>query len=50
MTTLSMLDMRSVSEAQADRSLKKITLFSCMGLVTSLCLMTLGVNLSAGWL
>ena len=51
MTTLSMVSMRRVSEAQAgDHSPKTMALFSCIGLVASLCLMTLGVDLSAGWL
>ena len=48
MTTLSMVSMRSVSEAQS--SFKTISLFSCIGLVASVCLMTFGVDLSAGWL
>jgi hypothetical protein len=51
MATLSMVSMRSVSETQADdHSLKTIVLFSCLGLVASLCLMTFGVDLSASWL
>jgi hypothetical protein len=51
MTTLSMVSMRRVSDAQADdRSLKTMALVSCIGLVASLCLMTLGVDLSTGWL
>jgi hypothetical protein len=51
MTTLSMVSMRSVSEAQIDdRSMKTIALFSCIGLVGSFCLVTLGLDLSAGWL
>jgi hypothetical protein len=48
MTTLSMVSMRSDSEAQS--SIKIIALFSCIGLVASVCLMTFGVDLSAGWL
>ena len=51
MTTLSMVSMRRVSEAQAaEHSLRAMVLFSCIGLVASLCLMTLGLDLSAGWL
>lgn len=51
MTTLSMVTMRSLSEVQADdQSFKTIGLFSCVGLVLSLCLMIIGVDLSAGWL
>jgi hypothetical protein len=51
MTTLSMVSMRRVSDAQADgHSVKTIALCSCIGLVVSLCLMTLGVDLSASWL
>jgi hypothetical protein len=43
--------MRSVPEAQADHhSPKAITLFCCFGLVTSVCLMTFGMDLSTGWL
>jgi hypothetical protein len=47
MTILSMISMRSASEAQADKSLKSVALLSCIGLVVSLCLMTLGVDLGA---
>jgi hypothetical protein len=51
MTTLSMVSMRSVTKAQTgDGSIKVIALFSCIGLVGSFCLMTLGVDLSASWL
>jgi hypothetical protein len=51
MTTISMVSVRSVSEAQANGfSLKTIVLFSCIGLAVSLCLMTIGVDVSAGWL
>lgn len=51
MTTLSMVSTRSVSYAKAtDHSLKTIALFSCIGLVVSLCLLTFGVDLSASWL
>jgi hypothetical protein len=47
MTTLSMASMHSVSEAQS--SIKTSALFSCIGLVASVCLMTFGVDLSASW-
>jgi len=46
MTTLSMVGMRTVSKAQADDySIKAIALFSFIGLVGSVCLMMLGVDL-----
>jgi hypothetical protein len=50
MTMISIVSMRSVSEARAgDHSPKTIALFCCLGLVTSVCLMTFGIDLSAGW-
>jgi hypothetical protein len=50
MVTLSIVSMRSVSEAQAgDRSFKSIALFCCLGLVASLGLMTFGIDFSASW-
>jgi hypothetical protein len=48
MTTLSVVSMRSVSETQVDASLTTITLFCCLGLVASLCLLAFGVDVSAG--
>jgi hypothetical protein len=33
-----------------DDSLKTTVLLSCVGLVASLCLMTFGIDLSAGWI
>jgi hypothetical protein len=49
MATLSIVSMSSVSEAKADdHSLKSIVLLCCLGLIASLCLMTFGVDLSAG--
>ena len=33
----------------SDRSLTAIALLSCVGLLASVCLMTLGIDLSAGW-
>jgi hypothetical protein len=51
MTVISIGSTHSVSDAQAgDHSLKTIALLSCFGLVASLCLMTLGVDLGAAWL
>jgi hypothetical protein len=45
------VSMGSVTETQADEhSFKAIVRFCCLGLVASLCLATLGVDLSAGWL
>jgi len=49
MTTISMVSMGSVVRVD-DRSLKTIVGFCCLGLVTSLCLATLGMDLGAGWL
>jgi hypothetical protein len=51
MTTISIVSMRPVQEirAQGD-SLRTIALFCGFGLVASLCLMTFGIDLSAGWL
>ena len=42
MTSISII---SVPEIAADQSFKVITLFSCVGLVVSLCLMTAGIDL-----
>jgi hypothetical protein len=51
MTAISIVSMRSVAETQAnDHSPKTIVLFCCLGLVASLCLVTLGMDLGAGWL
>ncbi len=33
----------------SDQSLKAITLLSCVGLVASICLAALGLDLGAGW-
>ena len=50
MTTISIASMGSVPETRADNhSLKTIVLFCCVGLAASLCLMTFGIDLSAGW-
>jgi hypothetical protein len=32
-----------------DQSFKTVTLFSCFGLVVSLCLMVAGIDLGAAW-
>jgi hypothetical protein len=51
MTAISIVSMRSASEARAhDHSPKTVVLFCCFGLVVSLSLMTFGVDLNAGWL
>jgi len=51
MTAISIVSMGSVAETQAyDHSLKTIVGFCCLGLVGSLCLVTFGMELSAGWL
>ena len=51
MTAISIVSMRSASEARAhDHSPKTVVLFCCFALVVSLSLMTFGVDLNAGWL
>jgi hypothetical protein len=50
MTTVSITSIASVSEARSDdHPLKTIVLFCCVGLIASLCLITFGIDLSAGW-
>jgi hypothetical protein len=50
MASLSIVSIGSVSDAQAgDHSLRVIALFCCLGTVASLCLMTFGVDVGAGW-
>ncbi|WP_298256364.1 hypothetical protein [Bradyrhizobium sp.] len=44
----SVIRVESVKQA-GERSAKTIALFTCFGLMASLCVMTLGVDLSAGW-
>jgi hypothetical protein len=44
----SVIRVESVTKA-GESSLKTVALFACIGLMTSLCLMTMGVDLSAGW-
>jgi hypothetical protein len=49
MTMISIVSPGSILMAQADReSSKVVALFCLLGLVASLCLMTFGVDLSAG--
>jgi hypothetical protein len=38
------------ASATSDQSLKTIALFSCLGLLASICLMTLGIDPGAAWL
>jgi hypothetical protein len=46
-----MISIVSVPEiAAADESLKAVALFSCVGLVVSLFLMTAGIDLGAAWI
>lgn len=41
---------RADSAATAgEQSAKTIAFFTCMGLMASICVMTLGIDLSAGW-
>jgi hypothetical protein len=49
MTAISLVSMGSVVRAD-DHSFKRIVGFCCLGLVASLCLATLGMDLGAGWL
>jgi hypothetical protein len=47
---MSVISIVSVPEVAAgDQSLKTIVLFSFVGLVVSLCLMAVGVDLSTAW-
>jgi hypothetical protein len=47
---MTMISIVSVPEiAAADQSLKIIVLFSCIGLVASLSLMTAGIDLGIAW-
>jgi hypothetical protein len=51
MTAISIGSMGSVAETRADdHSFKAIVGFCCLGLIASLCLATLGMDLSTGWL
>jgi hypothetical protein len=51
MTAVSIVSMGSVPETRADdHSPKPILLFCCVGLIASLCLITFGIDLSAGWI
>ncbi|MGO8909543.1 MAG: hypothetical protein ACLQDM_09510 [Bradyrhizobium sp.] len=47
---VSFASMGSFAETRDDdHSLRTIVLFSCVGLMASLCLMAFGIDLSAGW-
>jgi hypothetical protein len=49
MTMISVASIHSITAARADiHPPKIIALFCCVGLVMSLCLMTLGIDLDAG--
>jgi hypothetical protein len=51
MNSISVAATHSIPAAKAsDRSLTTIALLSCVGLLASVCLMTLGIDLSAGWI
>jgi hypothetical protein len=47
MTVISIVSVPEVTAG--DQSFKTIALFSCFGLVVSLCLIAAGVDLSAAW-
>jgi len=50
MNSISVAATHSIPAAKtSDRSLTAIALLSCVGLLASVCLMTLGIDLSAGW-
>jgi len=50
MNSISVAATHSIPAAKtSDRSLTTIALLSCVGLLASVCLMTLGIDLSAGW-
>ena len=50
MTAVSIVSISSVAETRVDDDLfKTILLFCCVGLIASLGLMTLGIDLGAGW-
>jgi hypothetical protein len=50
MTAVSIVSISSVAETRADDdSFKTILLFCCVGLIASLGLMTLGIDLGASW-
>jgi hypothetical protein len=51
MNSISIAAERSISAATAsDQSLKAIVLLSCLGLLASVCMMALGLDVSAGGL
>jgi hypothetical protein len=50
MSMISVVSMRSIGAARAnDHSPRPVVLFCCVGLLVSLCLVTSGIDLSAGW-
>lgn len=49
MTAISMVSMGSVATQADDSSRKSIALFCLVGLAVSFGLMSLGINLGAGW-
>lgn len=48
MTSISIVSVPEI--AADDQSLKVITLFSCVGLVVALCLVTAGIDLGSTWI
>jgi hypothetical protein len=48
MTALSIVSMRSDSDTD-DHSLKTVARLCCLGLIASICLITFGMDLTAGW-
>ena len=42
--------MKTISSIAADQSFKAMSVMSCVGLVVSICMMALGMDLSAAWL
>ena len=49
MSMISVVSMHGAVPAD-DRSPKSVALFCCVGLVMSFCLITFGIDLSAGWI
>jgi hypothetical protein len=49
MSTASILLRLAAAPTVTDRSLKAVALFSCTGLVVSLCLIAFGVDQGLGW-
>ena len=42
--------MKTISSIAADQSFKAMSVMSCVGLVVSIYMMTLGMDLNAAWL